>query len=389
MTRRAGRSLSRIHPAMAIAALALAVMPATPSLAASPAPDPIVGAWQATLDANGDTVPASIVFTSDGTVLVTSPEGLDGAAAGAWVRVGDVYHITVIAHAQGTDGAMVLQQAGRIGEDGTLSAEGSATLTPDGGTPDTRAFSATATRIVVDLPAGADGPAAEVSRASGAGPDAIASAVAAFTAPFGKDNAGAPGPFTDGYRRVTWDKVPADQSAPDTYAPDFFNGTADPRARGILFGGTAGDLMVSAGKDAGKGALRFGTVNSSYPSTFQANSLEKLFSPLGTNELSVSFFQPGTTTPAATAGFSAVFADVDAPGATTIEAFRTDGTSLGVFPADAADGGLSFLGVRYEEPIIASVRITLGTSPLGPTDSADVDVVVLDDLHYAEPQPLP
>lgn len=391
MNPRAGRSRRHAPRRIALiggAALALATLSATPVLAATP-PDPIVGAWDAVLDADGDAVPAGVVFTSDGVVFVTTAQSPGGTAVGSWERVGDVYHVTVIAHLEGSGGVVVMQQAGRIGPDGTLSAEGTATLTAEGGEPQAQTFSATATRIAVELPEGAAVPEASVTRASGAGPDAIADAVAAFTVPFGKDNGGVPGPFSEGYRRVVWDKVPADQSAPDTYAPDFFNGTADPRARGILFSGSEGDLMVSAGKDAGKNGLRFGTVNKSYPATFRAYSPEKLFSPLGTTDLLITFFQPGTSTPAATAGFSAVFADVDTAGATTIEPFRPDGSSLGVFPADTADGGLSFLGVAYEEPVIGSVRITLGTSPLGPSDSPDADVVVLDDLHYAEPQPIP
>lgn len=397
MNPRAGRShrdaprrVAHLGAALALsAAAALAALSAAPALAAVPELDPIVGAWDATLDANGDAVPAGVVFTSDGVVLVTTAQSPGGTAVGSWARVGDVYHVRVVAHLEGTDGVVIMEQSGRIGPDGTLSAEGTATLTPESGEPQAMPFSATATRITVELPEGAALPEPTVTRAAGDGPDAIKAAVEAFTVPFGKDNGGVPGPFSDGYRRVVWDKVPTEQSAPKTYSPSFFNGTADPRARGIVFSGTEGDLMVSAGKDAGKGGMRFGNINHSYPGTFQAFSPEKLFSPLGGNEVVVTFFQPGTSTPATTAGFSAVFADVDLAGATTLEPLREDGSSLGVFAADPADGGLSFLGVSYAEPLIAGVRITLGTVPLGPTDSAEADVVVLDDLHYAEPQPKP
>jgi hypothetical protein len=52
------------------------------------------------------------------------------------------------------------------------------------------------------------------------------------------------------------------------------------------------------------------------------------------------------------------------------------------------DGGFSFLGVLFEKPIVARVRIEYGTSPLGPDDSAENDVAVMDDFIYDEPQPL-
>jgi hypothetical protein len=114
--------------------------------------DPIVGAWQAVLDASGDTIPAGLVFGSDGTVLVTTPEGLDGVAIGAWERDGAVYRVTVIAYVQGVTSPMVLRLSGRLGPDGTLAAEGTASLAPDGGEPDVRDITTTATRITLDGP---------------------------------------------------------------------------------------------------------------------------------------------------------------------------------------------------------------------------------------------
>lgn len=377
--RRTGHSIMRVAATLATAAVLL--LPGGAALAADR--DPIVGAWQATLDADGDKVPAGLLFTSDGSVLVTSPDGLDGAAVGSWRHTGTQYAATIMVHLPDSDGVVVMEVVAAIVVDGTLSGTGSATLTPDGGEPETRSFALTAIPITVEGPAT---PEASIASAAGGGPDAIAAAIAAFKDGFGADNLGEPGSFGQGFRSITWDKVPAEQSAPETYAPDFFNGPDSPRARGVVFAGSAGGLMVSAGKPAPDASLRFGSINRSYAETFQAFSEQKLFAPLGTNVLELSFFQPGTATPAVVRGFGAVFADVDLGGATTVELLGTDGGTLGTFPVEAADGGLSFLGVTFDDAIVAGVRITLGTSPLGPTDGPTTDVVVLDDLVYAEPQ---
>lgn len=54
-----------------------------------------------------------------------------------------------------------------------------------------------------------------------------------------------------------------------------------------------------------------------------------------------------------------------------------------------ACGGLSFLGVVLPEPIVFRVQIRYGMAELGPSDSAEADVVVMDNFIYGEPQPLP
>jgi hypothetical protein len=42
--------------------------------------------------------------------------------------------------------------------------------------------------------------------------------------------------------------------------------------------------------------------------------------------------------------------------------------------------------VAFPEPVVHRVRITYGTSPLGPDDGAAIDVSVMDDFIYGEPQ---
>ncbi|MDQ2935673.1 MAG: hypothetical protein M3R49_12000 [Chloroflexota bacterium] len=51
-----------------------------------------------------------------------------------------------------------------------------------------------------------------------------------------------------------------------------------------------------------------------------------------------------------------------------------------------AKGGLSFLGVSFRKPQVARVRIEYGNGKLGPDESADYDVAVMDDFIYGEPQ---
>jgi hypothetical protein len=54
-----------------------------------------------------------------------------------------------------------------------------------------------------------------------------------------------------------------------------------------------------------------------------------------------------------------------------------------------APESLSFLGVVFDKPIVARVKIEYGSGPLGPADSDSYDAAVMDDFVYGEPQPLP
>jgi len=100
----------------------------------------------------------------------------------------------------------------------------------------------------------------------------------------------------------------------------------------------------------------------------------------------MTFFAPGTSTPAGVRGFGAVYTDVDTDH-TAFEYFDRNGASLGKFAVPIADRGLSFLGVAFDAPIVARVRIEYGTAALGPDDSAAYDVSVMDDFIYGEPVP--
>ncbi|MBL8859364.1 MAG: hypothetical protein JNL28_12710 [Planctomycetes bacterium] len=225
-------------------------------------------------------------------------------------------------------------------------------------------------------------PSASVVTASGN----IQSAVDSYRALLGPDNGGTPVAHTTGRREINWDKVPDDKAAPNFLPGDFFNATAAPRARGALLSTPGKGLQASAAKsNASATPAAFGHINASYSKIFRTFSEERLFSPIGSNVVDLQFRVPGTNTPAVVRGFGAVYADVDTTH-TAFEYFDIQGRSLGRFAVPIADNGLSFLGVAFPEPIVARVRIEYGTVALGPDDSPENDVAVMDDFIYGEPQ---
>lgn len=133
-------------------------------------------------------------------------------------------------------------------------------------------------------------------------------------------------------------------------------------------------------------------INPTYATVFAPFSPNRLFTPLGSNVTDGSFSIPGSggAVAAGVRGFGAVFSDVDLSSVTSIAYFDTDGNLLGVFdvPAFPGDQTFSFLGITTDanEPLIGSFRIVTGNAALGPNESPTVDVVVMDDFFYAEPQ---
>ena len=204
----------------------------------------------------------------------------------------------------------------------------------------------------------------------------------------GVDNGGEPGHQPAGFRSINWDGVADEFAAPNFLPADFFNTAEAPRARGAVFSTPGAGVQVSADSDNPSGSpVRFGHINPTYSDIFRAFSEERLFSPIGSNIVDLTFFVPGTSTAAAVTGFGAVYTDVDLPH-TAFEYFDVNGNSLGQFEVPVADNGLSFLGVLFPEPIVYRVRIEYGTVALGPNDGEGVDVSVMDDFIYGEPQPV-
>jgi hypothetical protein len=231
---------------------------------------------------------------------------------------------------------------------------------------------------------GAAAGVSSVRSAAGTGPEGIVAAVDAFRADLGGANNGVGGAFADGRREINWDGVPDARSAPNQLPGDFFNTTS---ARGIVFSTPGSGFAVSANE--GVAAVRFADLNPAYESLFQVFSAQRLFTALDSTSTEARFFVPGSTTPAATRGFGAVFTNVRWPDAATIEYLDPAGTSLGVWrvPAGGA-GGLSFLGVSWDRPAVGVVRIISGTAALGPyaADGAAANLVVMDDFLYGEPR---
>src|SRR5262245_794606 len=218
---------------------------------------------------------------------------------------------------------------------------------------------------------------------------AIRPTVAHFRNLLGPNNGGAPGGDPAGYRELNWDSVPDEFAAPNALPADFFNAAADPRARGIVLNTPGDHVAVSADRDNPSDArVRFGDVNPTYARQFKAFSAERLFSPIGSNVVNVTFFVPGTDTPGVVNSFGAVYTDVDRPESASFEYFDAEGELLGRYSVPAKAQGFSFLGVVFDEPVIARVRIRYGNRALGPTETRRYDVAVMDNFIYGEPQPI-
>ena len=207
--------------------------------------------------------------------------------------------------------------------------------------------------------------------------------------------AGLNGSFGGERREINWDGVPDAFSAPSNLPANFFNSTSP---RGAEFSTPGTGVQVSA--NSGIGPVEFANINPSYSSTFGVFSAQRLFTGVDSNIVDVSFFLPGTSTPALVSGFGAVFTDVDLTSSTKIEFFDGNNASLGLFavPIGTVDSeSLSFLGVSFTESIISRVQITSGNTALGAgIDDGSLlgvdnvaDLVVMDDFIYSEPTAIP
>jgi hypothetical protein len=239
---------------------------------------------------------------------------------------------------------------------------------------------------------------AQAIERSAAGPDAasIQAAVDQFRGDLGAIN-GVGGSFVTGRREINWDGVPNGASSPNSIQADFFNFNS---ARGVMFTSTAGPFVdgtialpfqISANNASGV-PVRFGNINPTYSNEFKAFSPERLFTTTPeSNVLEITFFIPGTNTPATVSGFGAVFTDVDTT-ATRMQFYDQNGRILLVpnGPIAAFDKGLSFKGVSFTDGTrIARVVLVLGNAPLSAqnTDGVNgVDVVAMDDFIYGEPR---
>ena len=240
-----------------------------------------------------------------------------------------------------------------------------------------------------------------VFSAGGSTPASIQATVDGFRAALGSPNNGNnPG----GRREINWDGGTATDGTlavtPFTVFQNTRGATFTTPGTGLtqtpITGGTV-DIIPGGGL---QGSLA--DINPTYATTFATFSPFRLFTPIGSHITDGTFSLPGTNgaVPATVSGFGAVFTDVDLANITSIQYFDASNASLGTFfvppglPGAAANTPtLSFLGVIFTTERIAGVHITTGNSNLGPTDgivdTPNVDVVVMDDFLYSEPQVVP
>lgn len=222
------------------------------------------------------------------------------------------------------------------------------------------------------------------TEASGLLASDIQTAVDAFRTALGSPNNGnTPGPLASGRREINWDG----------------GGAVTPSTAGTPLTGfqnTRGATMTTPGTgfiQAAPADLAAQFSNPSFATDFAAFSALRLFAPIGSNVTDVTFSIPGTggAVAATVSAFGAVFSDVEAPG-TTIELFGPGDASLGSFDVPFVAGVVapfSFLGIQFDGgEQIERVRITTGSSPLGPQLGSD-EFVAMDDFFYAEPVPEP
>ena len=222
-----------------------------------------------------------------------------------------------------------------------------------------------------------------VFSADGANPAAIQTTVDAFRAALGTLNPNLAGSFGSGRREINWDGVPDALSAPNNLPANFFNLNSP---RGVVLATPGTGFQVSA--NAAVGPVEFGNLNATYPALFQTFSAQRLFTALGSNVTDVDFFVPGSSTATGVSAFGAVFTDVDLANTTSLQFFNLADQSLGIFFAPASIGNqtLSFLGVQFNAgEVIGRVRITAGNAALGGAEGNGIDLVVMDDFIYAEP----
>ena len=213
----------------------------------------------------------------------------------------------------------------------------------------------------------------------------------AFRAAVGGGNVAAlHGDFGGLRREINWDGVGNAFAIPAALPANFFNTTSP---RGAVFSSPTPGASFAVSAKAGAGpAILFG-----FPDDLQTFSAERLFASVGSRITDIAFFVPGTSTPAATRAFGAVFVDVETNNAvdfTTVEFFNpANALIFSRTVLTAGNQGLSFLGgVATAGEQIARVRITTPDNFLlsnGVRANEAHDFVVMDDFLYGTPAAVP
>lgn len=212
-----------------------------------------------------------------------------------------------------------------------------------------------------------------------------------FRTALGDNNGNAPEAGDPGGRRqIDWDAAPDRVSDPNAFPGDFFNGNVNPVARGIEFrpAGQTSGFELSANEGVGQ-PVAFGEEGN-----FNPFSEQRMFRPVSDSVFDVLFFDPSDqVTPATTRGLGVVFNDFvqdptggEMDGTTSMAFYGLDDQLLltqDVLPG--VDGGLSFLGVIFDDPEIARVRITAGNGATLADPLGFRNEVVMDDFIFGEP----
>ncbi len=223
------------------------------------------------------------------------------------------------------------------------------------------------------------------------------------TAIGGVNNGANPPPQASGFRTITWDGIKLDGTdfggGGSTFVINLNKTVGIPvnrfQERGVYF-----DRVYAVSND------RFEDVNPGATGVFTSFSPLIDFAPFNTNEVDLvmvlSSLHTNTAVPAATRGFGGIFINVHNTDQTSIEYFAGP-ISLGRFYVPAGpvtNPAYTFYGVLFGQPIVTRVHLTLGSGAIfrfdgttfaaGATDNVptSANVVALDDLAYAEPQPL-
>lgn len=222
----------------------------------------------------------------------------------------------------------------------------------------------------------------------------LSSTIDLFRQDLGQLNPYQPRSFLTGRREINWDDVPNNFASPSLLNGNYFNAVSP---RGVLMSTPGSGFLISAPAGNPNGTLpNFGDVNAAYLTGLVPFSAPSMMAASGSTRTTFSFVIPGSSIPALSRGFGAVFADVDELGPTRIQYFDAFGSMLLDLPVPATrgDATFSFIGASFNSPVVASVRVIAGTVPLNNTSGSvfglpTVDVVAIDDVIFGEPVPAP
>ncbi|GFE63793.1 hypothetical protein [Litoreibacter roseus] len=238
---------------------------------------------------------------------------------------------------------------------------------------------------------------------SASGPDAasIQAEVDEFRDALGALNPNEPENFEGGRRQINWDAAPDAISDPNAFPGDFFNFNSAPRARGIEFRPTEREDL-GPDRESAEGFQLSSTEASGEPIRFGLEeslgifSPERLFAPIGGTVFDVFFFDPSDqTTPAGSLGLGIVFTNVKKTESGTdakVDFFKvgqdvaTDTPEFTAFAPESGPGGLSFLGVLFEEPVLGAATVSAGFHSIDDSYFGS-QAVAMDDFIFGEPIP--